>query len=99
SPILTDSGGFQVFSLGTLARVSEEGVRFQSHLDGARHTITPERAVGIQMALGSDIMMVLAECTPYPATYRTARLSMEMTCRLARRWQEAGRDRAGGLFG
>jgi queuine tRNA-ribosyltransferase len=96
--ILTDSGGFQVFSLGTLARVSEEGVRFQSHLDGARHMITPERAIDIQMALGSDIMMVLDECTPYPATYDTARLSMEMTCRWARRCQEAGQDRPGGLF-
>ena len=98
SPILTDSGGFQVFSLGTLARVSEEGVRFQSHLDGARHMITPERAIDIQMALGSDIMMVLDECTPYPATYDSARLSMEMTCRWARRCQEAGEDRIGGLF-
>jgi hypothetical protein len=98
SPILTDSGGFQVFSLGTLARVSEEGVRFQSHLDGARHMITPERAIDIQMALGSDIMMVLDECTPYPATYDSARLSMEMTCRWARRCQEAGQGRRGGLF-
>ena len=98
SPILTDSGGFQVFSLGTLARVSEEGVRFQSHLDGARHMITPERAIDIQMALGSDIMMVLDECTPYPATYDSARLSMEMTCRWARRCQEAGQGRSGGLF-
>jgi queuine tRNA-ribosyltransferase len=61
--------------------------------------ITPERALDIQMALGSDIMMVLDECTTYPATYDTARLSMEMTCRWARRGQEAGRDRTGGLFG
>ncbi len=98
SPILTDSGGFQVFSLGTLARVSEEGVRFQSHLDGARHMITPERAIDIQMALGSDIMMVLDECTPYPATYDSARLSMEMTCRWARRCQEAGQDRIWGTL-
>jgi queuine tRNA-ribosyltransferase len=98
SPILTDSGGFQVFSLGSLARVSDEGVQFQSHLDGSRHMITPERAIAIQMALGSDIMMVLDECTAYPATYDTARLSMEMTCRWARRCQEGGRDRIGGLF-
>ena len=98
SPILTDSGGFQVFSLGTLARVSEAGVQFQSHLDGSRHLITPERAIEIQMALGSDIMMVLDECTTYPSTYDTARLSMEMTCRWARRCQEAGRERTGGLF-
>src|SRR5215470_11002121 len=97
-PILTDSGGFQVFSLRTLARVSEEGVSFQSHLDGARHTITPERSVGIQMALRSDIMMVLDECKLYNETYNTARLSMEMTCRWARRCQEAGKDRLGGLL-
>src|SRR5438132_10024799 len=81
SPILTDSGGFQVFSLGTLARVSEEGVRFQSHLDGTRHMITPERAVEIQTELGSDSMMVLDACTLYPATYVHARLAMELTCR------------------
>lgn len=98
-PILTDSGGFQVFSLGTLAQVSEEGVTFRSHIDGSRHVITPERAIEIQMALGSDIMMVLDECTSYPATYDTARLSMEMTCRWARRCQDAGQQRHGGLFG
>ncbi len=97
-PILTDSGGYQVFSLGALARVTEDGVRFQSHLDGSRHVITPERAVDIQMALGSDIMMVLDECTPYPATYDAARLSMELTCRWARRSLQAGRDRRGALF-
>ncbi|MGE3539413.1 MAG: tRNA guanosine(34) transglycosylase Tgt [Candidatus Tectimicrobiota bacterium] len=97
-PILTDSGGFQVFSLGTLARVSEAGVTFQSHIDGSRHVITPERAIEIQMALGSDIMMVLDECTAYPATYESARLSMEMTCRWARRCLEAARTRRGGLF-
>lgn len=99
SPILTDSGGYQVFSLGTLAQVTEEGVTFQSHVDGSRHLITPERAVGIQMSLGSDIMMVLDECTPYPATYDAARLSMDMTCRWALRCLEAARDRTGGLFG
>ncbi|MBM3222799.1 MAG: tRNA guanosine(34) transglycosylase Tgt [Candidatus Tectomicrobia bacterium] len=97
-PILTDSGGFQVFSLGPLVRLSEEGVRFQSHLDGSRHLITPERAMEIQLALGSDIMMVLDECTAYPATYDAARLSMEMTCRWARRCQVAAQPRPGGLF-
>ena len=96
--ILTDSGGFQVMSLGPLVRVSEEGVRFQSHLDGSRHLITPERAMEIQIALGSDIMMVLDECTSYPATYDTARLSMEMTCRWAARCQEAAQTRTTGLF-
>jgi queuine tRNA-ribosyltransferase len=98
-PILTDSGGYQVMSLGTLTRVTEEGVRFQSHLDGSRHLITPERAIDIQLALGSDIMMALDECTPYPVTYDAARLSMEMTCRWARRCLEAGQNRPGGLFG
>jgi queuine tRNA-ribosyltransferase len=98
-PILTDSGGYQVFSLGSLARVAEEGVTFQSHLDGSRHLYTPERAMEIQMALGSDIMMALDECTPYPATYDAARLSMQMTCRWAIRCLEAGSKRAGGLFG
>ncbi|MGE3541099.1 MAG: tRNA guanosine transglycosylase [Candidatus Tectimicrobiota bacterium] len=99
SPILTDSGGFQVFSLGNLARVSEAGVTFQSHIDGSRHTITSERAIDIQMALGSDIMMVRDECTAYPATYDSARLSMEMTCRWARRCLEAAQQHPGGLFG
>lgn len=98
-PILTDSGGFQVLSLGKLAKVREEGVLFQSHLDGSRHMITPERAIDIQMALGSDIMMALDECTAYPATYDTARLSMELTCRWAQRCAEAGHQRVGGLFG
>jgi queuine tRNA-ribosyltransferase len=97
--ILTDSGGYQVFSLGPLARVTEEGVRFQSHLDGSRHMITPEHAVDIQMALGSDIMMVLDECTAYPATYDAARLSMDLTCRWAARCLAAGEQRGGGLFG
>jgi queuine tRNA-ribosyltransferase len=98
-PILTDSGGYQVFSLGTLARVTEEGVRFQSHIDGSRHLFTPEHAIDVQLALGSDVMMALDECTSYPATYDAARLSMEMTCRWAKRSLEAGRDRRGGLFG
>jgi queuine tRNA-ribosyltransferase len=98
-PILTDSGGYQVFSLRSLARVTEAGVAFQSHLDGSRHLMTPERAIDIQLALGSDVMMALDECTAYPATYDTARLSMEMTCRWARRCLEAGRERQGGLFG
>jgi queuine tRNA-ribosyltransferase len=98
-PILTDSGGYQVFSLGKLARVAEEGVTFQSHLDGSRHLITPEQAVMIQQALGADISMALDECTPYPATYDAARLSMQLTCRWARRCLAAGHDRCSGLFG
>jgi queuine tRNA-ribosyltransferase len=98
-PILTDSGGYQVFSLGPLARVTEEGVAFQSHLDGSRHLITPERATAIQLALGSDIIMALDECTTYPATYDAARLSMDLTCRWARRCLEVAANRPGGLFG
>ena len=98
-PILTDSGGYQVFSLGDLARVTEEGVVFQSHLDGSRHLMTPEQAMAIQQALGADVIMALDECTPYPATYDAARLSMQLTCRWARRCLAASHDRHGGLFG
>lgn len=83
--ILTDSGGFQVFSLSELRKVREDGVEFQSHLNGDRHTFTPESTVDVQLALGSDIMMVLDECTEYPATYERARQSMELTTRWARR--------------
>src|SRR5262245_9011486 len=68
-PILTDSGGFQVYSLAGLRKLTEEGVLFQSHLNGSRHLLTPEKALEIQNALGSDIAMVLDECVPYPATY------------------------------
>ncbi|MBI4211228.1 MAG: tRNA-guanine transglycosylase, partial [Deltaproteobacteria bacterium] len=77
-PILTDSGGYQIFSLAELRKkFTEEGVEFQSHLDGGeRHFLTPELAIEIQEALGSDIMMVLDECTPYPATEPEARTSM-----------------------
>ncbi len=99
NPILTDSGGFQIFSLGKLVRVTEEGARFQSHLDGSRHLISPERAMEIQVALGSDVIMALDECTPYPATYDSARLSMELTCRWAARCVAVAEDRPGGLFG
>jgi queuine tRNA-ribosyltransferase len=84
-PILTDSGGFQVFSLSELRKVKENGVEFQSHLNGDRHTFTPESTVDVQLALGSDIMMVLDECTEYPAAYERAKSSMELTLRWARR--------------
>ena len=83
--ILTDSGGFQVFSLGPLRKLSEEGVSFQSHLDGSRHVLTPEKSMEIQAALGSDIVMCFDECTPYPATREQARASLELTSRWARR--------------
>lgn len=84
-PILTDSGGFQVFSLRDLRTMSEEGVEFRSHIDGSKHVFTAESVVEIQRAIGSDIMMVLDECTPHPATYTEARQSMELTLRWAER--------------
>src|ERR1044071_7576847 len=83
--ILTDSGGFQVFSLSDLRRMNEDGVEFQSHIDGARHFLSPERSMEIQAALGSDIVMSFDECTPFPATPAEARHSLEITERWARR--------------
>jgi queuine tRNA-ribosyltransferase len=82
--ILTDSGGFQVFSLSDLRKVTDEGVLFQSHLDGDAHLFTPESTVDVQLALGSDVMMVLDECIGYPATEQAAREAMERTVRWAR---------------
>lgn len=78
-PVLTDSGGFQVFSLGALNKVTPEGVTFQSHLDGSRHLFTPAKAVDIQISIGADIMMCFDECTSYPVTRETAEKSMRMT--------------------
>jgi queuine tRNA-ribosyltransferase len=83
--ILTDSGGFQVFSLSNLRKISEQGVVFQSHLDGATHKFTPESTVDVQLALGSDIQMVLDECPEYPVSHEYARESMQRTVRWA--WQ------------
>ncbi|MCC7341770.1 MAG: tRNA-guanine transglycosylase, partial [Bryobacterales bacterium] len=79
--ILTDSGGFQVFSLDGLRKVREDGVLFRSHLNGDRHLFTPESTVDVQQALGSDIAMVLDECPPYPLDWRKARKSMDLTVR------------------
>ncbi|HMG36970.1 MAG TPA: tRNA guanosine(34) transglycosylase Tgt [Blastocatellia bacterium] len=84
-PVLTDSGGFQVFSLNELRELSEDGVEFQSHIDGSRHFLSPEKSMEIQVALGSDIIMAFDECTPYPATREQAQESLEMTSRWARR--------------
>ncbi|MGH9445581.1 MAG: tRNA guanosine(34) transglycosylase Tgt, partial [Terriglobia bacterium] len=84
-PILTDSGGFQVMSLKGLQRVTEEGVEFRSHLDGARHFFSPEKAIEIQMTLGADIMMVLDECVAYPASHETSKRAMKLTSRWAKR--------------
>ena len=83
--ILTDSGGFQVFSLTELRKISEQGVLFQSHLDGSPHLFTPESTVDVQLALGSDIAMVLDECLPFPASERDAQLSTDRTVRWAKR--------------
>ena len=83
--LLTDSGGFQVFSLSELRKVTEEGVTFRSHLDGSSHLFTPERSMEIQIALGADIIMAFDECTEYPAEYSRSRESMEMTLRWAKR--------------
>ncbi len=87
-PILTDSGGFQVFSLGNLRKITEEGVEFKSHVDGSTHFISPEKSMEIQNSLGSDIMMAFDECVPYPATYEYAKNSMERTTRWAKRCKE-----------
>jgi queuine tRNA-ribosyltransferase len=91
--ILTDSGGFQVFSLNSLRKITEEGVLFQSHLDGSPHMFTPESTVDVQLALGSDICMVLDECLGYPATREEAKVSMDRTIRWARRGMEHWRER------
>jgi queuine tRNA-ribosyltransferase len=104
-PILTDSGGYQVFSLADLRRLDDEGVRFTSHLDGSRHMFTPERVMDIQRSLGSDIVMVLDECTPYPCPEEYADASEALTLRWAQRSRERfaatqpryGREQA--LFG
>ncbi len=82
-PILTDSGGFQIFSLNELRKLKYDGVEFMSHLDGSKHFFTPEKVIGIQRSIGSDIMMVLDECTPYPCEYEYAKKSMELTSRWA----------------
>jgi queuine tRNA-ribosyltransferase len=92
-PILTDSGGFQVFSLSDLRKITEEGVTFQSHLDGSSHLFTPESTVDVQLALGSDIAMVLDECIPYPASREQAAASTARTVRWARRAFQRFRER------
>ena len=98
-PILTDSGGYQVFSLGPLRKITEQGVRFKSHLDGSMHDISPERAIEIQEALGADIIMAFDECTPYPSTEEYTRISMEMTTRWAGRCKNAKLATEQALFG
>jgi len=98
-PILTDSGGFQVFSLGDKRTINEEGAEFRSEIDGSKHLISPEKSIEIQNALGADIIMVFDECTPYPATYEYAQNSMELTLRWAARSKRAHRNEHQHLFG
>ncbi|MGI6664137.1 MAG: tRNA guanosine(34) transglycosylase Tgt [Christensenellaceae bacterium] len=98
-PILTDSGGFQVFSLGDLRKISEEGVTFQSHIDGSKHLFTPESVIAIEEALGADIIMAFDECTPHPATYTYTKDSMERTHRWAERCKKAKTREDQALFG
>jgi len=98
-PILTDSGGFQVFSLGELRKISEEGVRFQSHIDGSRHMLTPELAIQIQEALGADIIMCFDECPPATAEYDYVSRSLELTARWAQRCKDAHSRAGQQLFG
>lgn len=97
--ILTDSGGFQVFSLGDLRKISEEGVAFRSHIDGSRQFLSPEKSMEVQMALGSDIAMAFDECTPYPADYSYACASMRLTSRWAKRCMKAHSRSDQALFG
>jgi queuine tRNA-ribosyltransferase len=100
SPMLTDSGGFQVMSLAKLRKIDEEGVEFRSHLDGSRHLLTPERSIEIQHLLGADITMALDECTPYPASRDAVEASMELSMRWAERSRRAFVERPGhGIFG
>lgn len=98
-PILTDSGGFQVYSLSRLRKIEEAGVTFQSHIDGSRHFLGPEEAVEIQESLGSDIMMCFDECIPHPAGYAYAEQSMERTLRWAARCRDARTKDGRALFG
>jgi len=98
-PILTDSGGFQVFSLGDIRKITEEGVTFQSPIDGSKVFMGPETSIGVQRSLGSDIVMIFDECTPYPATRDQARASMELSLRWAARSKVAHGNNPAGLFG
>ncbi len=98
-PILTDSGGFQVFSLGAMRKITEQGVHFRSPVDGAKVFMGPEESMAVQRSLGSDIVMIFDECTPYPATEQEAQKSMELSLRWAKRSREAHGDSPSALFG
>ncbi len=98
-PILTDSGGFQVYSLARLRKITEQGVEFQSHLDGSSHFLGPEKAIEIQRAIGADIIMAFDECVSYPSDYRYVMNSVDLTTRWARRCREQKIDDGQALFG
>jgi queuine tRNA-ribosyltransferase len=98
-PILTDSGGFQVFSLGKMRKITEEGVRFSSPVNGEKIMLTPERSMEVQRSLGSDIVMIFDECTPFPATHKEAQDSMELSLRWAQRSKNGHGDNPSALFG
>ncbi len=98
-PILTDSGGYQVFSLAALNRITEEGVTFQSHIDGAKHFLGPKESMSIQKTLGSDIVMAFDECTPYPCEYGKAKESLELTLRWAKICRDYPLQEHQNLFG
>ena len=98
-PILTDSGGFQVFSLGSLRTITEEGVEFKSHLDGSKHQFTPESVIKIEEDLGADIIMAFDECCKYPSSYEYTKKSMERTMRWAQRCKDAHVTENQALFG
>ncbi|MBO9490105.1 tRNA guanosine(34) transglycosylase Tgt [Endozoicomonas sp. G2_1] len=98
-PILTDSGGFQVFSLGAMRKITEKGVEFRSPVNGEKIMLTPERSMEVQKSLGSDIVMIFDECTPYPASHDEAKTSMELSLRWAQRSKDAHGDNPSALFG
>lgn len=98
-PILTDSGGFQVFSLGEMRKITEKGVEFRSPVNGEKIMLTPERSMEVQRSLGSDVVMIFDECTPYPATFDEAKTSMELSLRWAQRSKDAHGDNPSALFG
>ncbi|GAW94844.1 queuine tRNA-ribosyltransferase [Colwellia marinimaniae] len=98
-PILTDSGGFQVFSLGKTRKITEEGVRFSSPVNGEKIMLTPERSIEVQRSLNSDIVMIFDECTPYPASHKESKDSMELSLRWAQRSKDAHGDSPNALFG
>jgi len=98
-PILTDSGGFQVFSLGKMRKITEEGVRFSSPVNGEKIMLTPERSMEVQRKLGSDVVMIFDECTPYPATHKESKDSMELSLRWAQRSKDAHGNNPSALFG